>query len=337
LQNAIRGFWSHHLRVWRFLVEQRNVQNLADLKRRTILDYVDQRLEKGYSVSGVNADLRYLHTFLLFLQAEGYNVPQTLLTIPGLKQPEPLPKYLTDEQISKLRDEVERGVLSSELASRKRLALLVRAAFYLLWQGGMRLGEVEELRLEDLDFDQNRLSVRDGKGRKDRTVYLTQTTVSALREYLVVRGDGSGDHVFLYRNAPLKKDLIRSQLKYAGERVGVKVYPHRLRHTCATQLLNAGCRVTSIQRFLGHKKLNSTMIYAKAHDQTVADDYFSAMQRVEERLEIALPKTEEKKEDGVVKVQERLLIFTEQLVRPEITFSERVNIVEQVRALFGTT
>jgi site-specific recombinase XerD len=75
-------------------------------------------------------------------------------------------------------------------------------------------------------------------------------------------------------------------MQIAGEAVGVKVYPHRLRHTCATQLLNAGCRVTSIQKFLGHKKLNTTMIYAKAHDQTVADDYYAAMGRIEQRLEI---------------------------------------------------
>jgi hypothetical protein len=66
--------------------------------------------------------------------------------------------------------------------------------------------------------------------------------------------------------------------------VGVKVYPHRLRHTAATQLLNAGCRITSIQRFLGHKKLNTTMIYARVLDQTVAEDYFKAMVQVEKQL-----------------------------------------------------
>jgi integrase len=54
---------------------------------------------------------------------------------------------------------------------------------------------------------------------------------------------------------------------------------------CATQLLNAGCRVTSIQKFLGHKRLNSTMIYARVHDRTVADDYYAAMDRIEQRLE----------------------------------------------------
>jgi len=328
LENSIRRFWSGYLRIWRYLVQKHTVQNLTDLKRKHILDYVDQRLSEGHSVSGVNNDLRCLHTFLLFLQEEEYNVPQALLRIPNLKPPEPLPKYLTDEQVKKLRDEIERGVCEAKLESHRRLALWVRSAFYLLWQGGLRLGEVEELRLEDLDFPQKRLSVRDGKGRKDRTVYLTETTICALKEYLAVRGEGSGDHVFLYRNAPMKKDIIRANLRYAGERVGVKVYPHRLRHTCATQLLNAGCKVTSIQRFLGHKKLSSTMIYAKAHDQTVADDYFNAMHKVEERLDL-VPKIEEKKEDEVVKVQ--LFQLIQRLELPELCFEERLGIAGQLR------
>ncbi len=163
-------------------------------------------------------------------------------------------------------------------------ALLDRAMFYLLWKCGLRSGEVEELRLEDLDLDRRNLSVRDGKGQKDRSVYVTDTTIQALREYLAVRGAGSGEHVFLYRNAPLSRCFIGCRIKAAGERVGVKAYPHRLRHTCATQLLNAGCRITSIQRFLGHKELGTTMVYAHVHDQTVAEDYFKAMEQVEERL-----------------------------------------------------
>ena len=171
----------------------------------------------------MNSELRYLHSFLLFLQEEGYTVPNSLLRIPGLKDPDPLPKYLTDEQVKKLREEFERAVREAVLGSRLRLALLDRAAFYLMWQGGLRLGEVEELRLEDLDLEHKRLSVRDGKGRKDRTVYLADSAVQALQEYLAVRGEGTGDHVFLYRNAPLKKDLIRARLKDAGTRVGVKV------------------------------------------------------------------------------------------------------------------
>jgi hypothetical protein len=135
----------------------------------------------------------------------------------------------------------------------------------------------------------------------------------------------------------LKKDIIRSQLKYAGERVGVKVYPHRLRHTCATQLLNAGCRVTSIQRFLGHKELSSPMIYARAHDQTVADDYFAAMQRVEQRLEIVPNEQEDtctpertsgrcerSRSMGDVKVQ--VVQLLQRLELPELRYEERLGI-----------
>jgi site-specific recombinase XerD len=331
VEQNIRRFWSGYLRMWRFFVEQENVQELQDLKRQHVLDFVDHRLSAGYAVKGVNHDLRDLRTLLVFLQEQGYRVPQSLLRIPSLKEPDPLPRYLTDEQVKILREEIERTVREAKLASHRRLALLIRAGFYLLWQGGLRLGEVEELRLEDLDFPQKRLSVRDGKGKKDRTVYLTETAIHALGEYLAVRGDGSGDHVFLYRNAPLRKDLIRAQLKYAGERVGVKVFPHRLRHTCATQLLNAGCRVTSIQRFLGHKELSSTMIYARAHDQTVADDYFNAMQRVEQRLEIV---PVEQRDMGDVKVQVAQLI--ERLETPELCFEERLAITCQLREALDT-
>jgi hypothetical protein len=116
----------------------------------------------------------------------------------------------------------------------------------------------------------------------------------------------------------------------------VKVYPHRLRHTCATQLLNAGCRITSIQRFLGHKELSSTMVYARAHDQTVAEDYFAAMERVEQRLEIVTePKQETEYE--VVKVQgsEKLTQLIERLELPELCFEERLDITLQLRELFG--
>jgi len=333
VEENIRRFWSGYLRMWHFFVEQRNVHEFKELKRQHVLDYVDHRLGEGYSVTGVNNDLRNFHTFLVFLQEEGHNVPQSLLRIPGLKQPDPLPRYLTDEQVKKLREEVERNVQEATLARHRRLALLVRAAFYLLWQGGMRSGEVEELRLEDLDFPQKRLSVRDGKGKKDRTVYLTETAIHALQEYLVVRGEGSGDHVFLYRNAPLKRDLIRDRLKRVGRQVDVKVFPHRLRHTCATQLLNAGCRVTSIQRFLGHKKLSSTMIYARAHDQTVADDYFAAMQRVEQRLEI-VPK-EEDIEDVKVQEPQKLFQLIERLELPKLCYEERLGIASQLREMVG--
>lgn len=337
LEQNIRSYWCKHLRLWRFLCRERGVQNLADVNRKLLLDFIDRQLVAGSSSKGLNSEMQYLHGFLVFLQQEGYMVPQALLRIPVLKEPDPLPRFLTDEQVKKLRDEVEREAFEIRPASYHRDALLVRAAFYLLWQGGLRLGEMEELRMEDLDIAGKKITVRRGKGLMDRTVYLTGTIIKALQDYLAVRGAGSGDHVFLYRNAPLQKDLIRNRLKIAGKRVNVKVYPHKLRHTCATQLLNAGCRVTSIQRFLGHKNLSSTLIYARAHDQTVADDYFTAMQRVEQRLEIVPPESKQETRVGTTDEIDKepkttqLLVWVERLALPELCQRERLEIAEQLK------
>jgi predicted hydrocarbon binding protein len=161
---------------------------------------------------------------------------------------------------------------------------------------------------------------------------MTDTTVQALQAYLAVRGVGPTDHVFLYRNEALKKDLARTRIKDAGKRMGVKVYPHRLRHTTATQLLNAGCPVTSIQKFLGHKKLNTTMVYARAYDKTVEADYFAAMGRIEQRLELVgqpadTPEPVSESERG------QLRALAEQLFTPELSFEMRLEIAVQLRAL----
>ena len=330
LDHQIRRFWISHLRVWRFLCEQRGVKELADVKRKHLLDFTDQRLTAKYAASTINTDLRTFQGFLKFLQQEGYAVPQSLFRIPNLKQPDPLPKFLTDEQVRKLRDEIERHVAQVENFRQRRDALLDRAAFYLLWQSGLRTGEVEELRLEDLDLQGKRLMVRKSKALKDRTVFMTDTTVQAMREYLAVRGPGPTEHVFLYRNQPLCKDLVPARIKAAGGRAGVKVHPHRLRHTAATQLLNAGCRVTSIQKFLGHKELSTTMIYACVHDQTVADDYYTAMQQIEKRLDLLGTRQET---SAPINENERtqLLVLTTQLEQPELSLETRLEIAAQIR------
>jgi site-specific recombinase XerD len=314
--------------LWRWLVEHCAVAELADLRRQHILDYVDGRLAAGYAPSGINSDLRCLYGFLRFLQDQGFEIPQVLFRLPTLKQPDSLPKFLTDEQVCLLRDEIERQATRPCNSAQRRDALLNRAAFYVLWQGGLRLGEVEELELDDLDLPNRCLMVRKGKGLRDRTVYLTGTAVKAVRTYLDVRGMGRTNHLFLYRNEPLKKDLVRDRLQAAGARVGVKVYPHRLRHTCATQLLNAGCRVTSIQKFLGHKRLNSTMIYAQVHDRTVVEDYYAAMEVVEKRLEITPPEMEDGA-DPRVNDNERaqLLELAAQLAEPELGVELRLSLV----------
>ena len=107
---------------------------------------------------------------------------------------------------------------------------------------------------------------------------------------------------------------------------------HRLRHTTATQLLNAGCPVTSIQKFLGHKRLNTTMVYARAHDQTVEADYFAAMHRVEQRLELVGQPVNTAIQVNASQ-RSQLLSLAEQLFAPEMAFETRLEIASHIRNL----
>ena len=123
----------------------------------------------------------------------------------------------------------------------------------------MRLGEVEDLRLADLDLPGRQLMVRQAKGRKDRAVFLVDSAISALNAYLAVRGSGPSDHVFLYRAEPVHKDLIHCRIRYAGERAGVKVTAHMLRHTYATLGLAAGVHPKLMSERLGHANVSFTL------------------------------------------------------------------------------
>jgi len=341
LDKQLQTFCYSHTHLWRWLFERYPIVEVTDIKRQYILDYFDDCLARPYAISTINKHLHNFQSVLQYLYEQDVLVPQVLLRLPGLKEPDRLPRFLTNEQVCKVRDDLEARVKQAPSPVRQRDALLDRAVFYLLWQGGLRLGEVEDLRLEDLDLSTSlktdisaslkaSLTVRDGKGRKDRTVYLTDRAVAVLQAYLERRGMGGSDHVFLYRHRSLRKDLIPARLKATGQRVGVKVSAHRLRHTFATQLLNAGCRITSIQKLLGHRHLNTTMIYARAHDRTVAEDYYGAMKRIEQELDlVGLPPTNG---NGRVSEAERsqLLAVANRLADPQLGYEGRLALVEQM-------
>lgn len=326
LYGSIRRFWSGHVRIWRFLCEQRGVAVIRDIKRQFVLDYIETRLDGGYAVTGINGDIRSFQAFLGFLHDQGFKVPMVLLRIPTIQEADDLPRFLTDEQVRRLRDDFEEQVRLARKPNQRRDAVLDRAAFYLLWQGGLRLGEVEDLLLGDLDLEARKIMVRQGKGRKDRPVYLTEVVVEALKGYLAMRGMAASDYVFLYRNRPVGQHLIQSRIKAGGKRAKIKVYPHRLRHTMATQLLNAGCRNTSLQVFLGHKRLNTTMVYARVHNHSVADDYYAAMEVIEQRLDL-LGQPEKQSPD------QEILALVDRLAALEKPDSEQTKLVSEIRDL----
>jgi site-specific recombinase XerD len=275
-------FFGMHVAMWKYFAEHCTVKTVSELHQEHVLKYVQFRLDQKRSPKTVNGALSALHSFLLFLREDGMTVHPSLENIQRLKEPVTLPRYMTSEQVQCLRT-----VIESEAAKEGKYdALLVRSVFYLLWQGGLRSGEVDGLRFSDFYISQanhaKRLFVRDGKWRNGRAVYLTDVALGALQAYLAVRGtEKAGGFVFVRNGSPLKRHYLPQRLKTLGRQADVTVSPHRLRHTFATQLLNVGCQVTSIQKLLGHTNLNTTMTYARAFDQTVMLDYFRALDTLE--------------------------------------------------------
>ena len=99
-------------------------------------------------------------------------------------------------------------------------------------------------------------------------------------------------NVFIYRHVPLSRSYCWKRLETYGERCEARASPHRLRHSCATLLLNAGAPALSVQMILGHKRIDSTLGYARLYDGTIAADYYSAMNHIERQL--ALPEDAKK-------------------------------------------
>jgi site-specific recombinase XerD len=280
------NFFSMHTVLWKFFDKECGVTSATELRSEHVLRYVQYRLEKGYCAKGINIHLSGLRSFLSFLRGDEVFIDASLENIRRLKETALLPRYMASAQVLCLKEEIEARVLQAKDQTEMHDALLLRAAFYLLWQGGLRAGEVDELKFSDFYISSvshtRRLFIRDGKWRKGRVVYLTDAALVGLQEYLAVRGmDKSGGYVFVRNGKPLKSGYLCRKLKSTGRQVNVQVTPHRLRHAYATQLLNVGCQVTSIQKLLGHTNLNTTMTYARVYDETVMRDYFQAVQVIE--------------------------------------------------------
>jgi len=254
--------------VWRWLVNEAGISSIADLRGTHVQSYVEARLAAGISSGTVNAALSDLWSFLRYLEEHEHLINPSVFRVKRPKNGDPLPRFLSENEFQRL----ENAVLQATEAGR-RDDLLDRAWFYLLSDAGLRLSEVRDLQLGDVDLAAQRLIVRQGKENRDRSVPLSSTLIATLKAYLPMRGTAHTDHVLTLHGLPVRDSLIQRRLRRYGQEAQVRVSPHRLRHTLATSLLNKGMPITSLQRLLGHEKLSTTLIYSRVHNETVQRDY----------------------------------------------------------------
>ena len=161
---------------------------------------------------------------------------------------------------------LERTGGAARAADADGLALRDHAILELLYAGGLRVGEICALRVEDVHLDQARAQVR-GKGDKERIVPLGRSAVEALERYLT-RGRvglvkaGVQRALFLsVRGNPLTRQWVWEMVRGTTAAGGSKASPHMLRHSCATHMVEHGADLRSVQTLLGHADIATTQVY----------------------------------------------------------------------------
>ena len=245
--------------------------------------YMDHLLRNRKKPKTINCHFSCIHAFYDYL-IEDEKMP---LTNPvrknyRLRIPKPLPKHLRDEQVT---------TLFTEITDARD-----RAMFMLMLRCGLRVEEVARLTVDAIENRRRQLYVFNGKGGKDRVVYLSEDALTALETYIRKRKWSKERRVFLVRKGPLRgKPIsvrgIQKRIEYYAKRAGIETSCHHLRHTMATQLLNADAALVTIQDLLGHSRITTTQCYCRVSNLKVQRDYFKA-------INIVLQKTQPIRDDN---------------------------------------
>lgn len=251
----IQGFSTRNLKAYalqhKMLMQELGNLDITEVTLNMLKEYLAKQADR-LKPSSLGHRIRFVRSIFRYAYEETY-----LTSNPSLKLREPkldkhIPKFLIEEDVIHLKISCQ--------------SLRERALLEFLYSTGCRVGEVEKINIEDLNWE-NCSAIVDGKRSKQREVYFTTECKIWLRKYLPSRED-SCKALFFTDTHPTKRmaiPTIRWALKRLADRgeLEANVYPHRFRHTYACQLLDNGAPLDFIQGMLGHEKASTTQIYAQ--------------------------------------------------------------------------
>ncbi len=247
--------------------------NTTDFFQKKIIEsWIDECLKAGNSNKTVSRKIASCKAFFRFLQRENVIAGNPSEGIDMPKVAKKLPASLSQDEI--------RQLLNAPAPSEKDY-LRNRAVLILLYSTGIRVSELISLTIENLSFEKNTLLIK-GKGAKERVVPLTDSCRNALLDYFIERESLLPEtifpkaFVFLSRH---KKQMSVRMIQYMvakyGKQVGIMshIYPHLLRHSIASHLVEEGCHIEAVRQTLGHEDLATTSIYLKTSQKFISDEH----------------------------------------------------------------
>jgi site-specific recombinase XerD len=232
--------------------------------------YIDHLMKRRLAPKTINCHLDGIRQFYHYLkEQEGLEIINPIRKNHNQKVSRPLPRHLKDEQVR---------VLFKTVRGPRDLAM-----FMLMLRCGLRVEEIANLTIGAIDINRRTVLVKDGKGSKDRIVYISNDALQSLAGYLRVRPVCRTRKIFLVEKGPCTgKPIsirgIQKRMEYYARKVNLKVSCHHLRHTMATQMLNADADLSTIQDLLGHSNVKTTQRYCRVSNLKVQRDYFNAME-----------------------------------------------------------
>jgi integrase/recombinase XerD len=252
-------------------VTQAGKTDIKQISRQDIFGFLEHEQDRGMKPKTVDTRLRSVKAFLRFFIDSEIIDHRLLSRRIMVKVPESLPRAMEPEDVNTLLKVVK------DVRDRAIILVLLRT--------GMRIGELLNTRVSDVNIDEKKIAIHEAeKNRSGRLVYVSDDALKALRVWLESR-DANKEMLFYARS--------RGTMTYAGARhmfvkyivragLAHKGYTlHCLRHTFASELLNAGMHLECVQQLLGHKTIEMTRRYARLTDKTREEEYFRAMSIIE--------------------------------------------------------
>ena len=273
-----RNYSQHTVKYYLSIIKQFVLWLDVPLEQATtkkIDAYIDYLHQKRMQPASINCYLAIIRVFYIYLRyEERIKLLNPVKTNCRLRVPRPLPRCLREQEVEQL---------FSVIKNKRDVAM-----FKLMLRCGLRVEEVSNLTLGAVDLKRRRIIVYHGKGSKDRVVYISDDAHDALVAYLKQRSHCRVKKLFLvekgdYKGQPISVRGIQKRMEYYAKKTGLMVSCHRLRHTMATQLLNAEAEVETIQDLLGHNWITTTQRYCKLSNLKVQRDYHKAMEVVLKR------------------------------------------------------
>ncbi len=246
-------------------LKELKIENIAEVDRQVLADYqsrIHLQEHKGKPLSSATKQLRLISVrmFFRYLVKSGFVTydPTSKMDLP--KMPKPLPKGIMNKK--------EIGELLSVPNLETPRGIRDRAILELLYSSGIRVTELCNLTLNDIDLNNGEIRVNKGKNNKDRIVPLGDLARDFIELYLhesrlkLV----TSDQQYLFVNkkgSKYSRSHIHSIIMRQGRKVGLKASPHRIRHTCATHLLKGKADIRHIQLILGHASISTTQRYTQ--------------------------------------------------------------------------